>query len=272
MRACDHAILRGMARPRAFLFVAIASLALGGFLACSSFETANDTTADASSEASSNETPPAEDRATASDARVDAAAALGFGLVFITSQAHSAKFEPAPGGSVLDGRSGADEFCRSLADGSTSTTLAKNRRWIAWLSWTTDGKGDARSRLRFDPAGKLVDAYRLVDGVTEIFPAGYAFSSASDRGGDQPVARIGVDETGVVPPTRTVWTGTLDDGTFAYAGTCGGWNLAAPSPGDYGRLGNSGLLVGWSSSSNDGNGLCMSESHPIYCFEDLSAH
>jgi hypothetical protein len=208
-------------------------------------------------------------------------AGLGYLLVFVTSTKHVGQFPPADGGTLLNGLSGADEFCRSLADALGSACVVRGRRWAAWLSWRADGTGDARSRLGLraaakadagdggddsgdaGPATTLASEYRLVDGVTRVFPAGFDFAAS----GATPENPIQVDERLRVVSTATladaVWTGTRNDGTASGSTSiCGGWNPSAPDA-EVGTVGLQNETARWSTA----NTLNCNAEQRIYCFE-----
>lgn len=194
------------------------------------------------------------------------ATAPSFGLVFLTSTPHVGQFPPVDGGSALDGLSGADDFCRSLADKSSEPAV-RGRMWTAYLSWKADQSGAARLRLPLEANGNFRYRYVLVDQITEVFPKGFNFDVVVDGGASLPTNPIAMTENKQVFASKTVWTGTLNNGQPVNTTQCGGWNLADPSLGS-GGLGNSNVLTVWSYSGDLGSAPC-NQSHHLYCFEKL---
>jgi hypothetical protein len=194
----------------------------------------------------------------------DAAAEAGeagappFLTVFVSSKTHIGQFAPIPGGSALTGFSGADAFCKSLADSASSPRL-HGLSWVAWLSTSLVQNGDARARLPRTASGSFLFEYRLSDGATLVFPKG------SDLATMAPQSPIGLDETGKTLTDALVWTGTLDNGTVRASTECGGWNAQNPANVN-GVLGHSGRTTAWSADGNLGAEAC-SNVHNVYCFQ-----
>jgi hypothetical protein len=156
------------------------ALCLSGAVACSSFSGSDvapaPTTADGGNEGGNGGTDSG-----SSDATAPAPAFLS---VFVSSKTHNGQFPPATGGSALTGFSGADSFCKTVAEGSTVSSI-HGLKWVAWLSTTLGTKGNARDRVPTSSSGDFLYEYRLTDGVTQVFPKGFNFDS-SDAGPQSP--------------------------------------------------------------------------------------
>ena len=115
----------------------------------------------------------------------------------------------------------------------------------------------------------LATAYRLRDGVTEVFPKGFLFETTTVDGGPHravPLTNIVLDEQ--IDPARgalTVWTGTTLD-MATHPANCDGWNADLDGGNINGLVGSTSATNIWSHASDLGGPLC-SENYHVYCFE-----
>jgi hypothetical protein len=196
----------------------------------------------------------------------DASKAREWLYVFVSSQAHVGKFPPPDGGSAVDGIAGAASFCKRLADASKFDEL-HSRQWAAFLS--TANAPAWRQLPVSQGAPALTMAYRLRDGVTEVFPKGFVFEPIESDGGTinpRPTTRIVLDEQADgARSLLSVWTGTAGH-MMTHVENCRDWNSALEDGDPHGLLGTTSVLTDWAHSSTLGAEAC-SKSHHVYCFE-----
>jgi hypothetical protein len=119
-------------------------------------------------------------------------------------------------GMGTDGLSGADNLCNQAAMGASL-----GGTWVAWMSSTST---HAIDRVRD------VGPWYLVDQCTRIFTNKSAITNLG------PAARIDMNENGVRPAPRNVWTGTNASGR-ADNFNCNNWTNNQPTGGYEGTVG-----------------------------------
>ena len=146
-------------------------------------------------------------------------------------------------GARPNGLWGADETCESLG-----SAAGLSHHWTAWIS---DSTVDARDRI--SPVGHY---QRWWDAA----PIAIDLADLTDGSIDNP---INIDQNGAtVPPTASVWTGTVSDGTVA-SNTCLDWTSTVS--GDLAQEGRANE-TGPNWTGNDFAINCADVAR-LYCFE-----
>lgn len=162
------------------------------------------------------------------------------------------------GGGILGGgHRRADLHCRNEAN-SLPGSLVKGKTFKAWVarSLPTDyssGSQGSSSFNRYELPYKLVDGATLATGFRELVSSTTRLLTPLQLGAN-----------GMPTNASRVWTGILQDGTFA-SPNCNNWTSSSPV--EVGRVGAWPHTLLWSDfSPNDMYSPCSS-SQALYCFE-----